>query len=682
MAAWSSTDRPLSSPSLRRRTLLGGSLAAAGALGAGLHAGPFAPAAHADDPGEEHLGTPITGVTAAATGFTADSSGRVMEVLIAGGGSSVFSAIDALTGELLMSQVVDGVTQGRAFKTVEDGSVYIGTQSNGRMFRFTPNSLELEELSTGPVFDQGHMWCMAITDDQQVYVGTYPDGKVLQYDPSTDKWSDHGQLVPGAQYVRSLATDGSMLYAGTGTLARIMRLDPASGETSEITLPDDLQDEEFVYDLDVAGELLFARLKESHALIVYDLASEEWVDRIEDGLGLHVSGESVLRTESGRRRVAYYNTSSSPVMAYDLDTGDKIETTLHLGGSSNRDWSWQELGARGFPGESLLTGISDGTVKAFNPITHETLSVTADAEGSPYEIRSLAAGPNGEIFVGGYLSPRELGVADPDTGEVTQFPWSGQVEGMTAQGDDVLFGIYPGGGIRKYDTTQEFDLDTNPGPSVAIGEQQDRPVTLTPAGDLTAIGSVPGYGQLGGALTLLDRATEEMDVYRHVVPDQSVVALLHQDGVLYGGSAIWGGLGIEPTASDAELFAFDLDTREVLFSVVPVPGETSIGGLTFDDSGTLWGFGTNTLFSFDIAAQEVTESQTYFDHSNEAEYVTGHELFWHEGLLLGSAAATIFTVDPQTWELTTIADDKVNLALDRHGNYYYSKRGDLFRWIP
>lgn len=646
-----------------------------------MHLGPLAPAARADETPEEHLGTPITGVTAAATGFTSDSSGRVMEVLIAGGSPSVFSAVDALTGELITSQDVEGVTQGRSFRTVEDGSVYIATQSDGRMFRFTPDTLELEELSSGPIFGQGHLWCMTITNDQQIYVGTYPDGKVLQYDPGADEWIDHGQLVPGAQYVRSLATDGSMLYAGTGTLARIVCLDPSTGDTVDIPLPDDLQDEEFVYDLDVAGELLFARLTESNTMIVYDLVGEEWVDRIENGLGLHVSGESVLRTDTGRRRVAYYSASSSPVMAYDLDTGDQIETALHLGGSSNRNWSWQRLGRRGFPNESLLTGISDGTVHAFNPITHETMSVETEADGSPYEIRSLAAGPSGEIFVGGYLSPRELGVVDPDTGEVAQLPWSGQVEGMTTHGDDVMFGVYPGGGIKRYDTTQEFDLGTNPAPSVYIGEQQDRPVTLTPAGDLTAIGSIPGYGQLGGALTLLDRTTDQMKVYRNVVPDQSVVTLLHRDGIVYGGSAVWGGLGIEPTATDAVLFAFDLESREVLFSVVPVPGETSIGGLAFDDSGLLWGFGTNTLFSFDVETQEVTASQSYFDSDNEAAYYTGHELFWHDGLLIGSAAATIFTIDPETWELTTISDDKVTLALDRHGNYYYAKRGDLYRWV-
>src|SRR5690606_19046910 len=114
--------------------------------------------------------------------------------------------------------------------------------------------------------------------------------------------------------------------------------------------------------------------------------------------------------------------------------------------------------------------------------------------------------------------------------------WSAQVEGMTSHGTDLMLGVYPGAKIYRYDTTQEWQAGTNPGTPVAIGNSQDRPVALTPAGDLTAIGSVPDYGHLGGALTLLDRTTGETTSYRNVVQDQSIVTLLHRDGKIYGGS--------------------------------------------------------------------------------------------------------------------------------------------------
>lgn len=662
---------------LRRRSFLGGSLAGAGALGLGLSLGPAQQARAAG--GEEHLGMPITGVTAAGVGFTTNDAGRVMAVLIAGGDPSVFSAVDAITGELITSKVLSAVKQAWVYKTAPDRSVYIGTQAWGKLLRFDPDALTVTEVSSEPMFGQGHLWSLSITDDGQVFGGTYPDGKLLQYDPDGDEWIDHGQLVPGAQYVRSLTTDGTVLYAGTGTVPRIVRFDPGSGESSEIELPEDMQDEAFVYDLDLAGDLLFVRMTDSNTRLVHDLVSHEWVDRIPDGVGMHASGENVLVTDQGRRRVAYHSVKGKPVMAYDLDTHEQYETTLDLGGAGNRDWSTYRLRLAGFPQESLLTGLSDGRVMAFNPITHQTREITTEAEGSPYVIRSLATGPSGEIFVGGYLTPRALGVVDPETGEATQLPWSPQVEGMTAQGDDMVFGTYPNAGIHRFDTTKPWEVGTNPAPPIHIEESQDRPVALTVAGDRVAIGTVPGYGQLGGALTLLD-GDGGLEVHRHVVQDQSVVTLLHRDGIIYGGSAIWGGLGIEPSATDGELFAFDLATEKVLWSVVPVPGETSIGALAFDDDGTLWGLGTNTLFSFDVAGQQVTRSETFFDSDNDATYVTGHELFWHEGQLVGTTAATVFTVDPSSWELTVLSEDKTNLAIDRLGNWYYSKGADLYRW--
>src|SRR5690606_16143126 len=128
-----------------------------------------------------------------------------------------------------------------------------------------------------------------------------------------------------------------------------------------------------------------------------------------------------------------------------------------------------------------------------------------------------------EIYAGGYLSPRGLGLVDPDTGQTTQLPWSAQVEGMVSQGTDLLLGVYPGAVVYQYDTTKPWEAGTNPGPAIPIGEHQDRPVALAAVGDLTAVGTVPDYGQLGGALSLINRATREVEVHRHIVEDQSIV---------------------------------------------------------------------------------------------------------------------------------------------------------------
>ena len=167
-----------------------------------------------------------------------------------------------------------------------------------------------------------------------------------------------------------------------------------------------------------------------------------------------------------------------------------------------------------------------------------------------------------------------------------------------------------------------------------------------------------------------------------MVADQSVVTVIHRDGKIYGGSAIWGGLGIEPTATDAELFVFDIATRTVESSIVPVPGETSIGGLAFDPDGTLWGMTANHLFRYDVATQQVTLTQQLFTSDVSVEYFTGRELQWLDGKLVGNSVNGVFEIDPVTLEVEIIRGGTLGFAVDRLGQWYYARKSELLRWTP
>src|SRR5690606_18103783 len=140
--------------------------------------------------------------------------------------------------------------------------------------------------------------------------------------------------------------------------------------------------------------------------------------------------------------------------------------------------------------------------------------------------------------------------------------------------------------------------------------------------------------------------------------------------------------GIDPTATEAELFVFDLATRTVETSLVPVPGETSIGGLTFDPDGNLWGMTANQLFRYDVDSGEVTLVRKYFDSDVSAEYYTGRSLHWHENKLIGNTAWQVFEIDPVSLELQVIRTGVNCFALDRLGHWYYGRQSELLRWTP
>lgn len=631
---------------------------------------------------EENLGEPIGGVTNAGAGYTENAEGRDIGLVVAGGSPSRFSAVDLVTGERLMSQTIEASTLTWAYATTPDRKVYVAT-SSGEVYVFDPDALTLALVADKP-FGERYFWEAQSNAAGEVYFATYPGGKVISYDTVADEWHDHGQMVEGNAYVRSLAVaDDGYVYAGGGTAdAAIVRLDPATGEKVRIDLPEGYGEEQFVYDLSVAGNLLFARPTPSSDLLVYSLTEGTWVDTISKAGGLEVS-PAVRTSGSGVERTEVVITvQGDGAIAYDLETRERRPISLDLGGASARGWSLQDVGLDGFPGESLVTATSKAVFHVWNPQTGETRSVRADADPTPFLIRSMATGPDGNVYVGGYASPPGIARADAESGETELLPLSGQPEGMVAHENYLVVGTYPGGWLNTYDTTRGWEPGTNPAPRVAIGHGQDRPVAFASADDVVAVGSVPDYGQLGGALTLFDPATQEMSVLEEVVEDQTVISLAYRDGLIYGGTGIWGGLGVDPTTAEGKLFVLDPTTGEVVFETVPVPGEENISALTFDPHGNLWGLTANELFRFDPGTREVVERRRYFDTDDSAAYWTTRELFWHHGTLVGQTAGRLFEIDPDTLEMTVLQTGVQNLAIDRLGSYYYNRGGVLYRWVP
>src|SRR5699024_5776927 len=161
---------------------------------------------------------------------------------------------------------------------------------------------------------------------------------------------------------------------------------------------------------------------------------------------------------------------------------------------------------------------------------------------------------------------------------------------------------------------------------------QARLFEMTDAGDLLAAASIPEYGHLGGALSIVDPETGEYEVYRHIVEDQGVSTVAHRDGIVYAGttiyggratgppttggprggvdpgSTIYGGMSPVPTTTEGHLVEFDLDSREVTSAIVPVAGDETVSTLCFGPEASILVGVTyeSNLFTYDITTHEVT----------------------------------------------------------------------------
>jgi hypothetical protein len=390
----------------------------------------------------------------------------------------------------------------------------------------------------------------------------------------------------------------------------------------------------------------------------------------------------------GERLETYFqHRASREVRGFDLTTGDvrSLPFTIELNSMS---WYWGELPIEGFPGESLIGTTQSGVIYAWNPETNNVHRVEGDFAPSLAWIRSLSDGPDGNIYMGGYASNIGAVRYRPDTGDVDVLNGPPQIEQFGRNGDHLLIGTYGGATIFDYDTTKPWVNGTNPMPRVYSTDEQDR-VTAFAAVDenLTAFGSYPFQGQVGGALSFYDHGARTVEVHRDVVPGQTPLALAYRDGLIYGGTGIAVGLGTEPTTTEGHLFIYDVAAREVVWSGIPVPGEENVAGLAFDQNGMLWGMTGTTVFQFDPDTREVSTRTVYDQRPDRATYVVGRGFRQVGDLLVGLSRCSLFELDPATGEVSVLVTKPdaltcTGLGIDEEGRYYYGGGKALYRWTP
>ncbi|TDD46453.1 hypothetical protein E1286_20970 [Nonomuraea terrae] len=627
------------------------------------------------DTGEENLGQPIANrILSQEQSQGVDADGRPQAYWVTAGNSymnAMFQATDIRSGEVVFKQrVPDGGTDSWANTfSAADGTVYFAMTS-GQMYRWKPGDAAITSLGT-PFPGEG-VWRLAAAPDGVVYGGTYPGGLLFSYDPGTGEFTDHGQIVPGETYGRALAVDDTSVYFGTQPRARLARFDRATGQVEQIPLPAEYGTSEVVYDMTRARDLLLLRVQPSNDLLFYDTAGKTFVNVVKG-----ISARAVS-TPDPTGKYVYFRIAADGIVQYDLDT----HTYTPVGWGPNAfpgTWAWIELNDPDFPGRSLSMTYYYGRIYIWNPQTEKTRYLgESGLEGSANPIQAIGAGPGGEVYAGGFLSPPGISRFDPATGAYTLLSSGGQVEGFGRYGDHVVYGRYPNGELLDYDPAEPWTYGTNPAP-VTIGEEQDRPQAFVQVGDRVAVGSVPKSGRLGGALTLWDPRTRALDVHRDVVPGQSVVSLATRDGLVYGGTSIHGGYGIDPAATSARLFVFDPVRGELVSSVVPVEGAHSVNALTVDAKGRIWGLADGHLFTYLPEAKRVTRAAALFPRQS-SRYGADRALVFRGNDLYAAMAGSLWRIDVRTWKATALAGDGVSqLVTGGDGHLYFFRGTELFR---
>jgi hypothetical protein len=604
-----------------------------------------------------------------------------------------FHVVDAVTGALKFSERIStsadtiwGLTR------ASDGNVYFST--NGILYRYVAADRRIESLGANPSNNQ--VFDLKASRDGKLYGGTYSSanqGRVFEYDIASGQFRDLGVMKSGQQYARGLGVTDDYVYVGIGTTAHLMRFDRHTGAIDEIPIPGVSGTTKTISEIDVYGGKLFAYSGES--LYVIDERTRELLNTI--------AFQTKISPPSPYDPNAIYYKLKGELYTYDIagNRTAKVEGIPELpDDTAIKSHAWITPATGTFAGRTVLAGMAAfGESFLYDPVTNRYEEHAADLPTSATQGNALEASGN-HLFIGGYQ--RGMSVYDTSTG---QFVYSNkqfhQPEGIGFLGDAIYFGTYSGARMYRLDMTKPFEYGEfasgNPGFALDIGDSQDRPFTMTSGDGKLFIGTFPGYGSLGGALTILEESVTgaTYETFRNVVPNQSLFGLAYRNGKVYGGTSRNGGLGIEPTETEAKLFVFDTATKRVARTFTPqIPGlrgkANLIGELSFGPGGLLWGImdGTADATGYDAAifalnpdTLEVVKSKIVtMSPFNTSKYRPYYIRWGQDGLLYTTIGRKLFAIDPHDLRAKQLIPDTVNLmTLGSDGSIYYIAGSKLYK---
>jgi streptogramin lyase len=617
--------------------------------------------------------------------------GRAVAYATSNGTPATFNVVDVRTGERLFATSLEGYTLGGWMDVAPDGTVYFTARepTPAGLFRFHPDTFELEHLADR-VAGERVLYSGTFAADGKVYFGTYPNAKVVSFDPATDTVHDYGSMTDDAAYVFSVGAVGDKVWAGTGPVPHLYEIDPATGDTTELDVPERLLDNVAWYiAIEERDDLVFVRLspRGGFDLAAYDRKRDRWLDDV-----IESTSSAAPTTVDHRGRV--YMMAGGKLIGYHLQAKRIFST-----GFEDTELPQALADAVGTYGIALMNldemspkadtvvGLStDGDLWHYHLRTRQAEVIPADVLGAPGQVHSIGVAPDGAVYFGAYLSSGAMSRINQTTGEIEQLRGAKQADKIISHNDEIVVASYPDAVVHAGNASEPWEWGANPRRILSIGRgephYQDRIPAITSIGDRIALGTVPDYGELGGVLALADTATQEYEVHRDVVPDQSVISLAYRDGLIYGGTSIHGGLSSTPTQGEAELFIWDVAAGERVWNEPVVDGAELIHQLAFDADGMLWGMaGNGRVFEFDPANRSVTRTFDTGLITTLWGFRTALHLDEESGRFYGNAEGRLFRFDPASLHFEILADRDVRYsARDGNGNLYFADATYVYRY--
>ena len=459
-----------------------------------------------------------------------------------------------------------------------DGNVYVMPYRTGRAYRFNVKAGAFESLGDrlldAALPKEELTWEAFGASDGSIYFGTYPNACLGRYNPTAREWTVLRQVAPNTKYVVGFSEDrdGRIRFKAWGPDQVWMTFDPKTKTLERAPAADPAP----------------------------AAAPMPGAAGIPEG-DTHFSRQV---TASGRTFTVGFPSSR----LWELGPGGKLQL-------------------RGDPHSPAESWFLEAVPGAVIGIGHFGVLFRYDLRTGKFERRrlaNLAAGGNPIMFVtavtprsviGANYSQQNLFKIDPEDGRIEVSDTKvARVSGepMCAIGfrGKAYIGIYTHSVLSLYDPAQPFRFCVNPRELIELGERykQTRPRDAATDGNLVLMSSDSDYNYLGGALAVIDPATDRIDVYHHLIRDQNLPTLAYDPAtkLVWGGTDRWGQMRSHPpTQESALLYAFDPKIRQVVTTLTPWPGSDATSVLGVSGNGVLVASSGKEIALIDTTARRV-----------------------------------------------------------------------------
>lgn len=477
------------------------------------------------------------------------------------------------THEHFMRELPKGVPGAFFLQSASDGRLYIG-DGHGDLHRYDPRTDRFQTLVTGVMHNI--TWAGCVTDRYVVWSAT---AEAAVYDWREEKFvkkfSPVDESVPHAQYGHNVvwAPDGKVLIFMDVPVGRIVEVDLETMSARSVT------------PVSMAGisTTLAAHFLDPHTLVMasagggtmvkivsypkYELIADV---RLPAGMGL------------GNYRGTFLNGYFYAVTAAPFGALVRLDIARRQWQMIQKDWAGDDLAYLGNYQNRKVAGVTiRGAALCYDPASNRTTSTELNNLGVLGAHAMTVSAEAGMIFGAPFINASfwtidmktgkgtDCGRGMPGTGQINQILWD-------AGRHRAVLASYSMAAVAEYDPIEPAHWLINPRLVGTVGHGQMRPEDLKFDRHFFWMATGPSYGQLGGAISRIDCGTNEIKVWRNIVPDQTPKAIvldLKKHRVYFSTSIYADSDSTPPTQKTCEVVAFDMITLKVI-KRQPLPAGT------------------------------------------------------------------------------------------------------------